>query len=642
MSRRSRSQNIAVHPSPLRRWAMMLVTATAVVGVALACRNMMKPPEAVAKGAAQPASQATATSLPKHQPPQHDVMAIVNGQDINRRQLERACIERYGKPVLESLVNKQLIEHHCNKRGISISRQDIENEIDRMAKRFKLGREQWFERGISEQEYKSDILWPTIALRKLAASDITATDEELAREFESLYGPSVRVRIIIVASQSRATQIQKQLVAQPNEFARLAMNESLDVNSASIGGLIQPIRRHLGDPTLEEAAFALQVGEISRLVPIGDQFALMKCEGINPARQVSYDAVKPELVEKIREAKLRDVAGDLFKRLQDTASIQNIYNDPKLSQQMPGVVALVNGDRVTLAELGKEAMLRHGEEVLGVEIAHQLLEQELRKAGVSVSQQDLDVEIAHAAKLAGVVDNAGQPDLRKWIETTTKEQGVSYEVYVRDSVWPSTALKKLTDGQVEVTPEDLQKGYEANYGERVRCRAIVLANMKRAQDVWQKARVNQAMSYFGDLAEEYSIEPTSKALRGEVPPIRKFGGQPQLEEVAYKMQPNELSGIIQVGDKLVILKCEGRTKPNEIEYEAVANILKQDIYEKKLRMAMSKRYEQIQRYARVDNYLAGTTQAPPKARKADRRAGTAQSENAMRHDTAARPASATK
>ena len=77
------------------------------------------------------------------------------------------------------------------------------------------------------------------------------------------------------------------------------------------------------------------------------------------------------------------------------------------------------------------------------------------------------------------------------------------------------------------------------------------------------------MDYFGDLAEEYSIEPTSKALRGEVPPIRRYGGQPQLEDVAFELQPGELSGIIQLGDKFVILKCEGRTEPVEVNQQEV-------------------------------------------------------------------------
>ncbi|MGI9455546.1 MAG: peptidylprolyl isomerase [Aeoliella sp.] len=644
MSRRSRSHDSTHRSYQIRRWAMMLASAALVVGVALVCRHLAGTAEADAQSpVAHDANVEPASAhMPQHQPPRHDVMAIVNGQDINRRQLEKACIERYGEEVLESLVNKWLIQHHCKKRGINISRDEIEQEIDRMAKRFQLGREQWLqmlanERGIGEQEYRRDILWPTIALRKLAASDLTATDEELRREYETLYGPSVRARIIVLADQARAQQIQQQLTDNPNEFARLAMNESIDPSSASIGGLIQPIRKHLGDPGLEQAAFALEPGPVSGVLPIGEQFAILKCEGHNPPRQVAFAEVEAELAEKVREGKLRNVAGDLFTKLQETATIQNIYNDPQLSQQMPGVVALVNGDKVTLEELGKEALLRHGEEVLQIEIAHKLLEQAMRTAGASVSQDDLNAEIAHAAKLAGIVDNAGQADIQKWIETTTEEQGVSYEVYIRDSVWPSASLKKLTGSQVKVSNEDLQKGYEANYGQRVRCRAIVLGNMKRAQDVWQKARGNPSLDYFGDLAEEYSVEPTSKALRGEVPPIRKHGGQPQLEEVAYQLQPGELSGIIQVGDKLVILKCEGRTDPKEIEIEAVQEILMQDIFEKKLRIAMGQKYEEIRASARVDNYLAGTSQSPAEPKERAQRAGAA-----PRRDPAVRPAAATR
>ena len=159
--------------------------------------------------------------------------------------------------------------------------------------------------------------------------------------------------------------------------------------------------------------------------------------------------------------------------------------------------------------------------------------------------------------------------MAKWIETATKEQGVSKDQYMRDSVWPSAALKKLTGNSIQVSEEDINKGFDANYGERVRCRAIVLPNMRKAQEVWGKARQNTSMDYFGDLAEEYSVEPSSKSLRGEVPPIRRYGGQPQLEDVAFELQPGELSGIIQLGDKFVILKCEGRTKPVEVNPQEV-------------------------------------------------------------------------
>lgn len=624
-----------------RRLLVMAGSALLVLSVAMVCRQFVGTPvaDAQTRTAKQSQVQPASATLPKHQPPQHDVMALVNGQDINRRHLEQACVERHGEAVLESLVNKHLIMHHCQKRGITITNQDIEDEVNRMAQRFKLGREQWFEllknqRGVSETEYKRDILWPTIALRRLAETELTVSEEELMQEYESQYGPSVRVRIILLANRERADQVHQILMQNPDEFARIAMNESIDVNSASIGGLIQPIRMHVGDPGLEEAAFKLQPGQISQVIPVVNQFAILKCEGRNPARPVEMAAVQEELSDRIREAKLRDVASDTFAALQQSASIVNILNNPEQQQRMPGVVATVNGNQITMAELAKEAVLRHGEQVLEVEIAHKLLEQALVKANLTVTQADIDAEIAHAAVLAGVVDEQGQPKLDEWIRLTTEEQGISQAMYIRDSVWPSAALKKLAGSQVEVTAEDLQKGYEANYAERVRCRAIVLDNMRRAQEVWQKARNNDSMEYFADLASQYSIEPTSKALQGEVPPIRMHGGQPQLEKEAFSLQPGQLSGIVQMGDKYIILKCEGRTEPVEVDIEEVKQILAQDIYEKKLRIAMSQKYEEIRQSARIDNYLAGTTQAPTPAKPSDTRDGSG-----VRQDTAVRPAS---
>ena len=70
--------------------------------------------------------------------------------------------------------------------------------------------------------------------------------------------------------------------------------------------------------------------------------------------------------------------------------------------------------------------------------------------GLKVTDQDLNDEISHAAMLSGIVDQEGKADLKKWIEMATTERDISREIYLRDSVWPSAALKKLTGGKVEV------------------------------------------------------------------------------------------------------------------------------------------------------------------------------------------------
>jgi parvulin-like peptidyl-prolyl isomerase len=592
-----------------------------------------RPAVAAAPAQAKPAPSGE-KALPRVERPQHDVMALVNGKDISRKQLIDACVARYGEEVLESLVNKRLIMNHCKNHGVTVAEQEIAAEIDRMAKRFQLGREQWLEllqkeRGVTPQEYARDIVWPTLALRKLADAQIQPTAEDVQKAYEQEYGPMVRARLISVSNPEKAKQLHAQIKSKPDDFARLAIQHSEDVNSASIGGMIQPIRRHVGDKAVENAAFSLKPGQVSSIIQVGDQYVILKCDEIIQPQQVDIRQVQQRLVERIKDEKLREAASGIFAKVQQSATIKNIYNDPQLSQVMPGVVATVNGDRITMQELGNECLLRHGEEVLETEISRLLLEQALQAANVQVTRADLDAEMRHAAELAGVVDKAGNADLPRWIETVTKEQGVSQLQYERDSVWPSAALKKLTAKEVVVDETDIQKGFEANYGERVRCRAIVLGNMRRAQEVWDKARRNPSPEYFGDLAAEYSVEPTSKALRGEVPPLGRHGGQPQLEKVAFQLEPGQISGITQVADKFIILRCEGRTERVDVDLETVRDELYRDIHEKKLRMAMGQKFEEINARARVDNYLAGTSHQPPKP------AGSAQ--QPVREDTAVRP-----
>ena len=441
---------------------------------------------------------------------------------------------------------------------------------------------------------------------------------------ERQYGEKIQARLIAVSTREKAQQLHGELVADPARFPRLAIEHSVDINSASIGGLIQPIARHVGDDVIEQTAFSLQPGQISPVLEVAGQFVILKCEQRIPPRQYDLASVQAEIVEKIKDEKLRGVAQDLFAKLQKTATIQNVYNNPELRQTMPGVVATVNGDRVTLRDLGKECLSRHGEEVLEAQISQLLLTQALKDAGLTVTQADADAEMRHAAELAGVIDDSGQADLNQWVKIITEQQGLTQDQYYRNALWPSAALKKLAASTVEITDEDIKKGFEANYGERVRCRAIVLDTMRRAQEVWDKARRNPTLAYFGDLAAEYSVEGTSKALRGEVPPLQRYGGQPQLEDAAFGLQPGQLSGIVQVGERFVVLRCEGRTKPIDVSLADVRDILYQDIHEKKLRLAMNEKFEQIRSHSRIDNYLAGTSSAPKRPAE-------------VRRDTAVRP-----
>jgi parvulin-like peptidyl-prolyl isomerase len=542
------------------------------------------------------------------------IVAHVNGADITWDELAQQCIRRHGKEVLETMANKHLIAEECRRRGINVSRAEVDAEVERLARRFGLPVEQWLkmlkqERGITPAQYANDVIWPMLALRKLAGERLRVTEEELRAAYESHYGPSVRCRLIALRDRRAAEQVHAAAVANPEEFGDLAKQYSEDA-SASLKGLIQPIRRHTGFPELEQAAFSLTDGEISPVIQAAGQFIILKREKLLPASNVRYDQVAPQLEEIVREKKLRAVATETFQQLQQGAQVEILLNDPAKSRAAPGVAATINGAPILLSDLAQHCVERHGEEVLEGMIHRRLIQQACEKRKLTIGDKEIEEEIARAASEMVPPLADGRPDVAAWLKLVAEQQGMPLDVYRSEVVWPSAALRKLVLGAVKVSEEDLQKGFEANYGPRVRCRAIVLGNFRRAQEVWEKARRNATVEFFGALAEQYSIEPGSQALRGEVPPIRKHGGQPALEKEAFALKPGELSGIIQLGDKFVILYCEGHTKPVTENLAEVRDLLYQDIFEKKVRQAMGEYFAHLKESATIDNYLAGTTHSP--------------------------------
>ena len=173
-------------------------------------------------------------------------------------------------------------------------------------------------------------------------------------------------------------------------------------------------------------------------------------------------------------------------------------------------------------------------------------------------------------------------------------------------VWPSAALKKLVSDKVQITEEDMQKAFQSNYGPRVEVLAIVLGDHRQAYKVFDLARSNPTDEFFGQLAQQYSVEPVSQANQGRVPPIRRYGGQPPIEEQAFQMAPGEISGVIPMGDKAVILRCLGRTQPLVEKIDEVRDVLLKDLHEKKIRMAMAVEFDRVCDSARIENFYTGT------------------------------------
>ncbi len=215
---------------PLRR-AGWLLSGLVLVGVCVAVRWNWPAGPAAAQSPRGGVRQASA--IDRSQPPsppqagspggaalaprKNPVAALVNNDPISREDLAGECLLHYGNEVLESMLNRALIQVSCQSRNITITPQDVDAEIERMARKFQVGKDQWLqmlqkERGITPDRYANDIVWPTLALRELAKQKIQITRRELDEAYESEFGPGVKVRLIAMDDLEKARSIRTQAV----------------------------------------------------------------------------------------------------------------------------------------------------------------------------------------------------------------------------------------------------------------------------------------------------------------------------------------------------------------------------------------------------------------------------------------------
>jgi parvulin-like peptidyl-prolyl isomerase len=299
--------------------------------------------QAAAPGNALP--QLKLTALPVNPT---DPIAIINNQVITRQQLSDECVSRKGEEILETMTARLLIEQALRAHKMEITSAEVDQEIDNVAMRVAgLGREAWLrtldkERGISPVQYAQDIIYPALALRKLAASKVVVTPQDESDSFEAQYGEKLRVRMIMVDKLQTAKSIWEELRKNPSGFEKMAMEQSMDTGSRSLGGLLaEPISRHAYPKNVSEAAFYQLVdgdaadknpahkpkdGDFTGPIQVAEAtWVLLRRESMIPAQPMDRNnpAVKKSVYEMIYEVKLKEKMAEYMSDLLQNAAIDN-------------------------------------------------------------------------------------------------------------------------------------------------------------------------------------------------------------------------------------------------------------------------------------------------------------------------------
>ncbi len=272
---------------------------------------------------------------------------------------------------------------------------------------------------------------------------------------------------------------------------------------------------------------------------------------------------------------------------------------------------------ITRQQLADECVARRGKEILELLINRTLIDQALRSQKLEVTGGEIDQEIDTVAQRYGISREG-------WLRTLDKERNISPVQYARDIIYPALALRKLCSNRVVVTPDDLKKAFEAQFGEKLRCRMILVNKSPTAIAIWEELRKNPGG--FEKIAQEQSLDTASRSLGGLLAePITRHAypqnlsdaafyqlvdGDPSDKDPTHKPKDGDFTGPIQIAESMwIILRRESVVAADSTASLKDPRVQKQTyemIYEVKLKEAMQECFKDLLKSAAIENQFVGT------------------------------------
>jgi hypothetical protein len=266
---------------------------------------------------------------------------------ITREDLGEYLIARFGPDKVEALVNRKIVDHACESRGIHITDGEVEAAFQEDLRGLGNLSAKDFEekllkpRNTTLYQWKEDVIRPKLALTQFCRERVSVTDEDIKNAFENRFGEKVDCRMIVLTRDPSQTtnnfKIWAKVRQSAEEFDRQARQQPIAALAAR-NGAVPPVGHHCGDKQIEEAAFGLRPGEVSGLIEKPEGTVIIKCVGRLPAQKKE---MSPEdrvaLRKEVMDQKVLDEIPKVLKDLRTKADPQ--YFIKKTAEQFYSEVA---------------------------------------------------------------------------------------------------------------------------------------------------------------------------------------------------------------------------------------------------------------------------------------------------------------
>ena len=289
-----------------------------------------------------------------------DKVASVNGVIITQKAFEREVVKirqqfvRQGralsdaqlsevkKGILENLIRRELLYQESKKNNTQVADKEVTEQMKQIRKRFpsESDYQKFLQKmNVSEKEIKAKIK-QDMTIQQFIEKNIVIKIKVLDKDVRSYYDShpdyfkqpqQVRASHILIKVDPKATQQQRddarneikkvqQKLKNGEDFATLARQFSQGPSSARDGDLGYFARGRMVKP-FEDAALALNPGDVSNIVETQFGYHLIKVVEKKPASVIAYQQAREKIEQFLKQEKVRKEVALILEDLKKDAKI---------------------------------------------------------------------------------------------------------------------------------------------------------------------------------------------------------------------------------------------------------------------------------------------------------------------------------
>lgn len=263
------------------------------------------------------------------------------------------------------------------------------------------------------------------------------------------------------------------------------------------------------------------------------------------------------------------------------------------------VAYLYDNQPVSREQFGDFLVERHADK-LDLLINKRIIDDACRQYNLEVSGGE--IEAALTEQLQGFAI-----DQKTFVNTLLARYHKNLHEWKEDVIRSRLQMAKLCRSRVTISEDDLQKAFEAAYGEKIECQIILWPKTKAGKDeaLADYAKIRDNAEEFDRMAKNQKVKSELAATTGKVRPFGRYVmGDPNFDRIAFALKPNEVSEVFETIDGPLVVKCLRHIPPDSsLRLESVREKLNAELVEKKIAAEMQKAFETLKKQAAPKKFL---------------------------------------